>query len=169
MPRHSWRFQDRDGTSDIILDILEVHHTSIIVILSNKQRLLETGGMYVRKRVVVSIPATETEIDPANGSEVIVHDHNFFVVRPKLDGVCGKYSTERASGYKCASMNATLATDMIWMPHNDNIRMKWLQCMFCPPGRHIHCLGDLGTKQILGVVSAEIGHDPLPCTQLCTL
>lgn len=85
MPGHSGRFQDRDGASDIILDIFEVHHTSVIVILSREQRPLETSGVNVRKRVVVRIPATVTEINTADGGDAVIHDHDLFVVGPKLN------------------------------------------------------------------------------------
>lgn len=94
MPRHSRRFQDRDSTSNIILDILEVHYTSIIVILPNEQRVLKPSGVYVSKRVVMGIPAAETEIDTADSGEVVVYDYDLFVVRPKLNRICGRYSTE---------------------------------------------------------------------------
>ena len=123
MPRHSRRFQDRDSAPSIVLNILEVHYTSIIVILSNEQRLLETSRVYVSKRMVVGVPATETEIDTADSSEVVVHDHDLFVVRPKLNGICGRYSTKRTSEWACSN-ESTLATDMIGMPHNYNIRVK---------------------------------------------
>lgn len=91
MPRHSWCFQDRDGATDIILDIHEVHYTSIIVILPNEQRFLEAGGMDVSKWVVVGIPATETEVDAPDSGEVVVYDHNLFMVRPKLNRVYGRF------------------------------------------------------------------------------
>lgn len=42
--------------------------------------------------------------------------------------------------------NATFATDVIGMPHNDDVRVERLQGMFRPPRRHIHCLGYLKTK-----------------------
>ena len=111
VPRHSWRFQGRDSASNVILDILEVHDASVVVILSREQRPLEPSWVNVGKRVVVCIPATVTEIDTADGSDVVIHDHNLFVVRPKLYRIYGRYSTEQTPdqmgtdgqylGYRC--------------------------------------------------------------------
>ena len=92
MPGHSGCFQDRDGTPNVILDVLEVHHASVIVILSREQRPLETGGVDVGKWVVVRVPATITEIKTTDGSDVIVHDNNLLVVGPKLNRICGQRS-----------------------------------------------------------------------------
>jgi hypothetical protein len=89
VPGHSRCFQDRDSASNIILDILEVHHTSVIVILPREQRPLEAGGVNISKRVVVCVPATKTEIDATDGSDVIIHDHDLFVVGPKLNRIYG--------------------------------------------------------------------------------
>lgn len=51
--------------------------------------------MDVSKGVVVRIPATKTEVDTTNGSGVVIHDHNFFVVGPELNGIYGEYITEQ--------------------------------------------------------------------------
>lgn len=90
MPGHSRCFQNRDGTSNVFLNILKVHHASIVVILSDEQGLFETGGVNVGERVIVSVPATETKVNATNGSKVVVYDHDLFVMRPKLNGICGR-------------------------------------------------------------------------------
>lgn len=89
MPGHSGCFQDRDSASNIILNILEVHHTSIVVILSGEQGPLETSGVNVSERMVVRIPTTVTEIDTTDGSDTVIHNYDLFVVRPKLNRICG--------------------------------------------------------------------------------
>jgi len=99
MPGHSGCFQDRDSTANIILDILEVHYTSIIVILSREQCPLETSGMNVSEWMVVRVPATVTEIDTADGGDVVIHYHNLFVVRPELNRICWEYATEKARNW----------------------------------------------------------------------
>ena len=145
VPRHSWRFQDRDSASDIFLDVLEVHYAGIIVVLSNEQSLLKSSGVYISKRVVVSIPATEAEINSADGGEVIVHDHDLFVVRPELNGICGGGIHLSGHPTKRATADTTLAANVIGVPHDNNVRVKRFQCMFRPRRRHIHCLGYLET------------------------
>jgi len=43
-------------------------------------------------------------------------------------------------------MDNTLATDVIRMPHNDDIRVERFQGMLRPPRRHVHCLSNLGAE-----------------------
>lgn len=67
--------------------------------------------MNVSKRVVVCIPATVAEIDTADGSDVVIHHHDLFVVRPKLNRIYGRHPTkqtpnqmgpnEQYLGYRC--------------------------------------------------------------------
>ena len=41
------------------------------------------------------VPAAITEVDTADGGDVVIHDHDLFVVRPKLNRICERYSSER--------------------------------------------------------------------------
>jgi hypothetical protein len=112
----------------------------------------------------VCIPATITEIDTTDGSDVVIHDHDLFVVRPKLNRIYGRYSTEQTPiGWD--PMNSTLTTDVIRMPHNDDIGVERLQGMLRPPRRHVHCLGDLGSQIDVGRGQGGSGHNLPPCTQ----
>ena len=90
MPGHSRGLKNRNSVRDIIFDTLEVRHTCIIIILAREQRSLEPGRVDIGKRVIMRIPTAVTEIDTANGSDVVIHDHNLFVVGPKLNRVCGR-------------------------------------------------------------------------------
>lgn len=90
VPGHSRRFQDRDGAPNIILDVLKVHYASIVIILPGEQRSLETSGVDVGEWVVVCIPATITEIDAADGGNMVIYDHDLFVVGPKLNRIYGE-------------------------------------------------------------------------------
>ena len=90
MPGHSGCVQDRDGASNIVFDILEVHDTGIVVVLSREQRPLETGGVNISKGVVVRIPTAVTEIDTTDGGDVVIHDHDLFVVGPELNRIYGE-------------------------------------------------------------------------------
>jgi len=67
--------------------------------LSREQCPLETRRVDVSKRVVVSIPATVTEIDATDGSDVVIHDHDLFVVRPKLDRIYERDSVEQIANW----------------------------------------------------------------------
>ena len=62
-------------------------------------------------------------------------------------------------------MNSTSTTDVIRVPHNDDIRVEGLQGVFRPPRRHVHCLGDLGTEQALDGVDNMSGHELPPYTR----
>jgi hypothetical protein len=59
----------------------------------------------------------------------------------------------------CDRTNSTLTTDVIRVPHNDDVRVERLQGMLCPPRRHVHCLSNLGTEQTLGGVNAGSTRD----------
>jgi len=50
--------------------------------------------MDISKRVAVCIPAAIAEIDTADGSHVVIHDHDLFMVGPNLNRIYEKYSNE---------------------------------------------------------------------------
>ncbi len=44
--------------------------------------------MCVGKRVILSVPAAKTNVEPADARAVIVNDYDFLMVGPKLDVIC---------------------------------------------------------------------------------
>ena len=70
------------------IDLMKVHHTRIIVILSREERLVEFSGMDIGKWVVVRVPASEAEVEAADGCKVVIYDDHLFVVGPELDAIC---------------------------------------------------------------------------------
>jgi hypothetical protein len=76
MPRHTSALQDGNLGAGIVIHIMEVHDTSVVVILSWEKCLREVGGVNVGKGVVMSVPATEAEIESTNGGIMIVHHDN---------------------------------------------------------------------------------------------
>lgn len=45
------------------------------------------------------IPATVTEIDTADGGDVVIHNHNLFVMRPKLNRIYVEHATEKTPNW----------------------------------------------------------------------
>ena len=66
---------------------MEVHDTSIVVILAREESFVKLGGVNVGQWVVVGIPASEAEVEPANSCEVVIHRHHLLVMRPELDTI----------------------------------------------------------------------------------
>ena len=75
MPWHPCGLDHTESVTDIILDVLEVHDTRIVVILAREQRPLEIRGVHVRKRMRVSVPAPEADIETADACAVVVHNN----------------------------------------------------------------------------------------------
>lgn len=75
VPWHPCGLDHTESVADIILDVLEVHDTRIVVILAREQRSLEIRGVHVRKRVRVSVPAPEADIETTDACAVVVHNH----------------------------------------------------------------------------------------------
>jgi hypothetical protein len=83
MPRHAGALQDGELVTGIVIHIMEIHDTSIVVILSWEERLREVSEVDVGKRVIMSVPATETEIESTNRSIMIVHHDNLARITSK--------------------------------------------------------------------------------------
>lgn len=74
MPRHSAAVQNRQRVAGIVVHILEIHDTSIIIILPWEQGAREVGGVHVREGVGMSIPPPKAKVEPANTGVVVVND-----------------------------------------------------------------------------------------------
>jgi hypothetical protein len=74
MPGHPGSLEHRDGIADIVGYVLEVEYACIIVVLTREQGARKVGRVCVGQRVIVCVPATETDIEPADTCAVVVHD-----------------------------------------------------------------------------------------------
>jgi hypothetical protein len=88
MPRHPRTLQTRQRCiASILIDVLEIHNPSIVVVLPGEKGVCELRGVYVGKRVRVGVPAAKAEVEPANAGEVLVDYDDFFVVGPEFDTI----------------------------------------------------------------------------------
>jgi len=72
MPRHTGIILNRQIVANIIVNILEIHDTSVIEILTREQRLRKVSRVDVRKWVSMRIPTPKTEIKTADGGILVV-------------------------------------------------------------------------------------------------
>jgi hypothetical protein len=88
MPWHTRRLKWRKGVAGILINFMEVHNTSIVVVLAGEEGLIEFSGVNISQRMVVSIPSPEAKIQATDSRKVIVNNDDLLVVRPELDAVC---------------------------------------------------------------------------------
>ena len=89
VPRHARAFRNVNSAADIVVHVLEVDDASVVVILPGEECPGKVSRMRVSERMVISIPATKTDVKAADASAVIINDDNFLVVGPEFDVVCG--------------------------------------------------------------------------------
>ena len=106
MPGHSRRVLNGKGVAREFIHSLEIHHSTIVVILSGKQRLVEFLRMDVRQRVVMRIPSPIAGIESSHTRNLIVDEAELFVVTPIVD---------------------KLACCMLRMSHHDNVFVQILE------------------------------------------
>lgn len=88
MPRHTRTLEHRERIARIIINLLEIHNPSIIIILPREQRKVEIGWMNVSQRMVVRIPSSKAEIETTNRSPMVIDNNNLLMMRPVADAVC---------------------------------------------------------------------------------
>lgn len=88
MPWHTRALQHGNSPAQVVADILEVQDARVVVVLARKEGARKIGRMCVCKRVILCVPAAKTNVETADTRSVVVNDHNFLVVRPKLDIIC---------------------------------------------------------------------------------
>jgi hypothetical protein len=88
MPWHTRRLKWRKGVAGILVNFMEVHDTSIVVVLAREECLIELSGVNISQRVVVSIPSPEAKIQATDSRKVIVNNDDLLVVGPELNAVC---------------------------------------------------------------------------------
>lgn len=124
MPRHTSRVEYTDAVVRVLLDFLEVKHTSIIIILAREQRLGKVSRMNVCERVVMRVPSTEAQIKTTNARSVLVYNHNLFVVRPKLH-IVYRQRCQLTILFDLAIH--TFASDVVGVAHACDVGMQILQ------------------------------------------
>lgn len=105
MPRHPRCLDDTQSVADIVLDVLEVEHARVVVVLAGEECVLEVGRVHVCERVRVRVPAPEADVQATDARAVVVDDDelhrmvlghctsaqestDLLVVRPELNVVC---------------------------------------------------------------------------------
>ena len=76
MPGHPANFESRHIVTAIVSRFFEIHHASIIVILSREENLGKVGGMDISHGVVAGIPSSKAEVKPSDGREVVVNNND---------------------------------------------------------------------------------------------
>jgi hypothetical protein len=76
MPRHTSTILNRQSIANIIVNVLEIHDTSVIVILTREQSLGKISWMDIRKRVSMRVPSTKTEIKTTNRGILVVNKND---------------------------------------------------------------------------------------------
>jgi hypothetical protein len=79
MPRHPRKLLYGQRITHIIVHVMEIHNASIVIILPGKEGAVEFRWMHVGKGVAVRVPATEAEVEPADGGIVVVYDDDLGV------------------------------------------------------------------------------------------
>lgn len=63
-------------------DVLEVHNTSVVVVLAREDDFVEIGWMGIGNAVLVSVPAAVAEIETAHESDMTIDEAKLLVVGP---------------------------------------------------------------------------------------
>jgi hypothetical protein len=89
VPRHPRCVLDGEGVTRKLVDSLEIHHSTVVVVLSGEQRLVELLRVNVGQRVVVGIPSAVTRIESSHAGDFVVDETELFVVAPVIDELSG--------------------------------------------------------------------------------
>ena len=82
MPRHAGTIFNRQSVANIIVNILEVHNTSVIEILTREQSLGKISRMDIRQWVSMGVPSPKTKIKTTDGGILIVYNNDLEKIMP---------------------------------------------------------------------------------------
>lgn len=72
MPRHPRSILNSKGIARKLVDCLEIHHSTVVVILTRELRLVELLRVDVGQRMVVRIPSAITRVQPSHTGDLVV-------------------------------------------------------------------------------------------------
>lgn len=105
VPWHATSLEYRDLVGDVIVDLLEVHHTTVVVVLTWENGSSEVRGVTVGERASricvkwnhykrgvggllrMGVPSSEAEVQTPNAGTVTVNNEKFLMMGPNLDGI----------------------------------------------------------------------------------
>lgn len=65
-----------------VLDVLEVHDSVVVKVLSGEDLILDTRRMGISQWMLPLIPATEAKIQTSDEGKIEVNDDKLFMMRP---------------------------------------------------------------------------------------
>ena len=76
MPGHTSTFKNTKRVSRVFVYLLEIQYARIVVVLARKEGKREIRRVDVCKRMNVRVPTSETQVESANASAMVVNDNH---------------------------------------------------------------------------------------------